>query len=421
MQLAEREITHAYSGLSNELGAPTGATTCLNGNFPCWKTFTSGGLYVPAAYYQAISVIGETYITWNKNGGMFGEAAGFPTDWPACDEDLNCQQPFQRGTVYVRGAEQGVLLTGRFWSYYRQTTLSPPLGWPVDKATCSDAFCTQQFEDGLLYSRGADGPSVVRGGVLPYFLANQTKLGLPYADTACSDAGCRQKFDRATVYASPAGTFTMAGAIGAFGSWRAWPAADEQCGLTGGGCTQAMTYGRMYWAPVVGPSYIRGGIQTIWSSMGGERGALGYPLSSEECQEPICYQRFQSGAYLAWSATTGTQLTAGAIGAKFLRYMPYLGAPRVSAEQCGLRAGGCYQQFANGKMYWAPGLGAWPVRGGIEIQWRSRGAENGSLGYPISPEYCRWDKSGCLQNFERGSISWGRGLGSDGGYAPAGY
>jgi uncharacterized protein with LGFP repeats len=422
LQYSETVIGQAYKANSAVLGEPTGITECRVESYPCWRTFTSGGIYVLGSYQQPIVVSGTTYLKWNSLGGLLGETVGLPVQAMACDAALNCQQKFRSGTIYAQGTGAAILVPGDYWIY---NSYANELGWPLADPTCSSgSICSQAFERGLTYTRGTATPAVTFGGVYTSYTANATALGGPYGAPECSERGCTQAFERGKVFSSPTlGTFTMTGAIDAFyrsnaGSGLGWPTSEEQCGLAGGGCVQHLEAGRAYWAPVVGPSTIGGGILSAWSSSGAERGALGYPISQELCHLGLCYQRFQSGAYLVWSSGAGTQLTAGAIGAKFERYATYLGGPTTSQELCGLRSGGCAQQFARGRMYWAPGVGAWPIRGGMETRWRSAGAENGYLAYPTSPEYCRPDGTGCVQYFQGGQLIWGTGLGAEGGYAP---
>ncbi|MGX5716442.1 LGFP repeat-containing protein [Arthrobacter sp. MAHUQ-56] len=422
LQYSQTAIEKAYQANRDVLGEPAGNVECRTGGYPCWQTFTNGGLYVVAEFQQPIMVSGAIYLKWNTLGGLWGETVGAPVESIGCDAALNCRQTFSNGTIYARSAGPAILVPGHYWisySYWNE------LGWPLADPTCSSgSVCSQEFEHALRFTRGSEQTAVTFGDVYTYFRANAPRLGNPYGAPECSDRGCTQAFERGKVFASPTlGTFTMTGAIDAFyrsngGAGLGWPTSEEQCGLAGGGCVQHLEAGRAYWAPVVGPSNIGGGILSTWSSSGAEGGALGYPIRQEFCHLGLCYQRFQSGAFLVWSPGAGTQLTAGAIGAKFERYVTYLGAPTTSQETCGLHSGGCLQQFAKGKMYWAPGVGAWPIRGGMETRWRSAGAENGYLGYPVSPEYCRLDGTGCVQYFQGGQLVWGTGLGAGGGYAP---
>lgn len=424
LEYSTRAVEEAYEHNVWPLGAATGVIQCKQDGYPCWQTFGGGGIYVRGLNQTPLVVSGSTFLKWQESGGMDGHAAGLPSDHMSCDADLNCQQTFQNADIYARGAGSAVIVSEDIWRTH--ISYSKQLGKPsADKSCDAGAVCIQIFESGVIYQRASGWPDATFGDIYAYYQTRASVLGGPRGVPVCSDAGCVQGFDRGRVYSSPGlGTYTMTGAIGAFhfshsefaGFGR--PTSEEECGLAGGGCTQSFEAGRAYWAPVVGPSFIRGGIFSAWSTRGAERGPLGYPVFQENCYYGVCYQRFQSGGYLVWSPGAGTQLTAGAIGAKFERFVTYLGGPTTSTETCGLRYGGCFQQFASGKMYWAPGVGAWPIRGGMEAMWRSAGAESGSLGYPMSPEFCRVDGTGCQQIFQGGPLIWGAGLGEGGGYAP---
>jgi len=125
------------------------------------------------------------------------------------------------------------------------------------------------------------------------------------------------------------------------------------CGYRDGGCFQTFAGGAIYWSPGSGAHVLTGSIYINWSARGWEQSTLGYP-------------------------TTDTA--------------------------CGLRAGGCYQYFQGGTMYWTPGTGAVIVRGEIRDVWGQTGWENGWLGYPISDELCGLGAGGCVSHFENGSI-----------------
>jgi uncharacterized protein with LGFP repeats len=72
---------------------------------------------------------------------------------------------------------------------------------------------------------------------------------------------------------------------------------------------------------------------------------------------------------------------------------------------CGLRAGGCYQGFAGGTIYWSPGSGAHLVTGApVGQRWAASGWEAGPMGYPMTDPVCGLSDSGCFQNFQSASV-----------------
>ena len=75
----------------------------------------------------------------------------------------------------------------------------------------------------------------------------------------------------------------------------------------------------------------------------------------------------------------------------------------VSARVCGLRSGGCFQNFQKGVIMYSPASGAFSLSGERLRVWQRTGFENGSLGYPTSGQTCGLKDQGCFQNFERAS------------------
>ena len=72
---------------------------------------------------------------------------------------------------------------------------------------------------------------------------------------------------------------------------------------------------------------------------------------------------------------------------------------------CGLANGGCYQSFQDGtRIYWSAATGAQTITGGIYAKWASLGSEWSTLGYPTSGE--QYDATGATQTFSHGQIKW---------------
>ncbi len=144
-----------------------------------------------------------------------------------------------------------------------------------------------------------------------------------------------------------------------------------------------------------------------WRGQNWENGSLGYPVSDEFCglRESGCGQHFQHGE-IYWSPSTGAHWVRGAIVESW-RGQNWengsLGYP-VSDEFCGLRNSGCGQHFQRGEIYWSPPTGAHWLRGSVVEYWRAAGWENGRYGYPTSDEMCRIMAGGvrqCRQTFPR--------------------
>ncbi|WP_432559718.1 hypothetical protein [Granulicoccus sp. GXG6511] len=183
------------------------------------------------------------------------------------------------------------------------------------------------------------------------------------------------------------------------------------CGLRDGGCFQVFIGGSLYWSTASGEHLVRGRILERWGGLAWENGWLRYPTSPEMCGLVAggCWQVYQGGR-LYWSPASDAHPLRGAIGAAWngTGYERGLLGYPTSGEFCGLRDGGCFQTFQRGSFYWSPRSGAHWVRGAIRDEWGRRGWENGRLGYPVSDEECGASSGGwmCTQRFTGGTLAW---------------
>ena len=201
----------------------------------------------------------------------------------------------------------------------------------------------------------------------------------------------------------------LGGAAGRLGA----PTSPETCGLRAGGCYRNYEQGAIVWSPSTGAQTSWGAIRGLWRAFGFENGPLGYPTTSEVCglRDGGCYQNYQGGAII-WSPATGARISVGAIrGAWALSGFEngQLGYPTTN-EVCGLRGGGCYQNYQGGAIIWSPPTGARISIGAIRAAWASTNFENGALGYPVTNEECAG--GACNQSYQRGVISWSPGGGA---------
>ena len=229
--------------------------------------------------------------------------------------------------------------------------------------------------------------------------------------------GRQTNFAHGSVFASPDGVVhTVRGGIGneyvSLGYEHGYlgrPTSGEVCGLRNGGCYQNFENGSINWTPTTGAHALHGAIRDEWGRTGWEAGFLGYPTSGEVCglRNGGCYQNFENGS-INWTPTTGAHALHGAIRDEWGRTgweAGFLGYP-TSGEVCGLRNGGCHQDFQNGQVHWSPGSGAHATRGAIRDEWRATGWENGPLGYPTTGEVCGLRNGGCYQTYQGGSVHW---------------
>ena len=181
------------------------------------------------------------------------------------------------------------------------------------------------------------------------------------------------------------------------------------CGLKNDGCYQTFQYGVIYWTEATGAWETRGGIYGRYREVGLEHGPYGYPTSGEICglKNGGCYQQFEHGR-VYWSPASNAYDIRGPIQDRWSKLgaeKSFMGYP-TSGETCGLKNGGCYQVFQNGSIYWTPETNAYDVHGGILAHYFKVKLENGKMGYPTSGETCGLKNGGCYQVFQNGSIYW---------------
>lgn len=237
-----------------------------------------------------------------------------------------------------------------------------------------------------------------------------------------ANGGCLQTFAHGTIAWSPAtGAHLMAGPIeaawvkyGGVGGNLSYPSEDRKCGLQANSCRQQFRGGSLHDVPGVGTFPVWGGVSMRYEGMGGISGYLGYPREAEVCGVPAghCVQHFQRG--LIYFGPGGTWPIWGAIGGTFEGLggsSGYLGYP-VAPEQCGLPGNACLQKFQRGTIYFVPGAGTFPVWGGIQGRYDALGGSASYLGYPVANEKCGLRGGGCSQAFQRGSIYFAIGAGT---------
>lgn len=178
-------------------------------------------------------------------------------------------------------------------------------------------------------------------------------------------------------------------------------------GLKDGGAYRQYQRGFVVYSQSTGAQVSRGAIRTAYGRLGYEKGRLGYPTMLEGILSGITFQTYQGGT-IAWTSQGGAHALVGAIRTKWEADLwagtATLGAP-VSDEVTGLRAGGASQSFRGGAIVWSPWTGAQVSKGAIRTAWLKSGAQNGSLGYPLTGELIDPDGRR-MQKFQGGQIIW---------------
>ncbi|GAB4080381.1 hypothetical protein [Modestobacter muralis] len=188
---------------------------------------------------------------------------------------------------------------------------------------------------------------------------------------------------------------------------------------TGDGCS---AYGNrnfwIYYTDWFGSTQVPGAANVTrrWAELGGNTGVLGASQASVVCGLPAggCYQAYAKGA-IYWSPVSGVHHVLygpvrdkwGATGWEG----GWLGWPSGDPV-CGLASGGCFQDFERGSVYWSSATGAHTVSGQVRTEWGTTGWEAGRLGYPVRDQGRLPDGRGEVADFQRGSVYWSQASGA---------
>ncbi|MBN1096023.1 hypothetical protein JKP76_08275 [Blastococcus sp. TML/C7B] len=417
----------SLGGNGGALGSVQSPYLCGLANNGCFQVFSKGLIYwTPST--GAWAVTGAILDRYTGLGREYG-TLGYPLSDANCGlAGSGCYQVFERGTVYWTAATGAYAVYGLVGAKWVSTGAeNGALGYPTGDPFCGikDAGCFQPFQRGLVYWTAATGAHTVSGDIATKWGAigrENGALGYPTMDRACGlvAGGCYQIFQFGTIYTAPdAGTHVAKGGIGY--TWMGkgaengplgYPVGDEVCGLVGGGCSQDFQRGSVYWSGATNAYTVQGLTRAKHDSVGRERGVLGYPTMEKSCAlvRGGCYQVFQYGT--VYESPAGTFIAKGGLGHTWM----LLGAENgsmgypTSDEYCGLRENGCFQLFEHGSVYYAPAFGAFPVDGPIRDAWIYQGAENGWWGYPTGKP--QGVPGGATQRFERGTATWTSGTGA---------
>ncbi|MGY1644405.1 hypothetical protein ACI782_25140 [Geodermatophilus sp. SYSU D00703] len=143
---------------------------------------------------------------------------------------------------------------------------------------------------------------------------------------------------------------------------------------------------------------------------GGSGGSLGAATTGINCGLTAggCFQAFANGS-IYWTKSTGANVVSDSVRTRWSQLgweLGALGYPTMDTW-CGLTGGGCFQTFQGGSLYATSRTAkAWFVRGAIRDAWEATGWETGSLGFPTSDENCGLRDGGCFQTFQHGAVYW---------------
>lgn len=412
---------------SGALGYPTSSLTCGLKNGGCFQTFQAGSVLSSPSTPPVLVKSGPMLDAWGGTGFENG-VLGYPAAEASCDAS-SCVQKFQGGVVAwtsTSGAWPIILGIADTWNTARAQSV--PIGFPLAKEVCGlrASGCYQLFQGGVIMFSPNTGAFTLTGRLLDYWQKSgfeNGSLGYPTSSANCglTDSGCIQSFEKGSVVYSNSTPVQAVGAGAMLDAWKlsgmetgslGYPVSAQICGLKDGGCFQMFAKGALMYSPATGaqPS-INGPIRDLWQQGGFESGRLGYPASSVLCglRNSGCFQNYQGGTIMVSGATSANALMMGPIRDAWVKSGfegGTLGYP-TSAQICGLRNGGCFQNFEKGTVMWSQATGAQPMTSDpIRARWGQSGFESGSLGYPTSATICGLRNGGCFENFENGTIMW---------------
>jgi uncharacterized protein with LGFP repeats/GH25 family lysozyme M1 (1,4-beta-N-acetylmuramidase) len=283
--------------------------------------------------------------------------------------------------------------------------------------------CYQGFQGGTVMWSAASGAFAVTAGAVTATWqgagAEGGVAGYPTSDLTCGlkSNGCFQNFQGGSILSSPASgaALIQPGAIRDY--WAktgyengplGYPTSNLTCGLRLSGCFQLFQAGSVLSSNSTGAQLVKSGpFVDAWARNGFENGLLGYPTADATCDASGCVQNFMGGV-VAWTAASGAWPIFMGMADSWQSARAQsvtIGFP-VGAEVCGIRGGGCFQNFQGGVLLFSPATGAFTVTGKLLDFWQKGGYENGSLGYPTSFPKCNLPSAGCLQSFEKGSVAY---------------
>lgn len=424
----------AAQGFENgSLGYPTSNMTCGLRTGGCFQLFQAGSVLRSATSGVHLVKAGPLLDAWARDGYENG-LLGFPTTDASCTS-TDCTQMFAGGVLAwtsASGAWPIYMGIGEAWKAARAK--GEPIGFPLGKEVCGlrGGGCYQLFQGGSILFSPAAGAYALTGRILNVWAQagfENGRLGYPTSQASCGavQTECWQSFETGIVAYSattplqtiPAGSMALGWSnLGAAGGALGYPTSDQVCGLKDGGCFQMFAKGALMFSPKTGaqPSLL-GPIRDLWQKQGFENGPLGYPASNVICAliGGGCFQNYSGGSVM-WSPASGAHsIPFGPIRDSWVTggfENGILGYP-TSEQVCGLRNGGCFQNFANGTMMYSTSTGAQAMSSApIRDKWAASGFEGGTLGYPTSGAICGLRNGGCFQNFEKGTVLWSSASGA---------
>lgn len=398
------------------------------GNASGWLGFpTSDEIGTPDGVYQQfqngqIYWVNSTGKAWDVHGAVLDRYStmGLASNWlgvPSSNEigiAGGVYQQFQNGCIYWSQATGAWGLSGTILTTYNNEGGPNSLGFPTSGAP-SGTNVYQNFQGGQVYLNSSNDIYIVHGGIYGHYSAigaENSHLGAPTANESDSASGAYQQFQNGRIYwSNNSGTWEVSGPVlttyknaGDSSGYLGYPTSTYPA--TSNGNYQNFQGGMIYLNSSTNLYIIHGAIYYYYSQLGGPSSWLGQPTSDEIGVASGVYQQFQNGT-VYWSNNYGMWATHGGIGGKYSSFKGvngWLGLPTSNEISV---AGGVYQQFQNGRIYWSGNTGAWTIHGGIQSVYLTLGGPSSKLGFPKSDETSIGGS--VYEQFQNGNIYWNNG------------
>ncbi|MGB8649936.1 MAG: hypothetical protein WCD35_04660 [Mycobacteriales bacterium] len=182
--------------------------------------------------------------------------------------------------------------------------------------------------------------------------------------------------------------------------------------LIGGGRAQRYQHGRMSWRSDLGAHFTWGPLSSRYAALGGETGALGFPLGDTFAIAAGKATRYQHGR-ISWHPSVGAFETLGPIAVRYASARGEagtLGFP-VAGPLAVKDGTGRASRFQHGRISWHPSTGAHLIGERIAARYADVGAEGGRLGYPVRDELAPATGVAAAL-FQHGRVVWSSSTGA---------
>ena len=186
-----------------------------------------------------------------------------------------------------------------------------------------------------------------------------------------------------------------------------YPTSDWLTGRVNGGWVQTYEHGAITDSPDTTTKIVYGTAYTQWAGTGRESGLLGYPTTNRisGMTNSGWRQEFQKGVVVDSASTPAKTIYAEAYTAwkGTGRETGVLGYPTTNRIS-GMTNGGWRQEFQRGIVIDSASTSAKCIYGDALTSWVAGGRETGELGYPTGNRVSGQVRGGWHQDFERGEL-----------------